>query len=177
MKISALYETVTQNIVKEMEAGVVENTSLAFRVSDTHNSATGRAYSGINIPLLWGASLEKGYASHQWMTFKQAQALGATVRGGERSTSIVFAKQLTVKRQDEEKKVGMLRAYAVFNHDQIDGLTCVTLRLPIRRASSAVFCQTDSIYGQSMLINMEDGDRPRVNARLAIWRATRRAQT
>jgi antirestriction protein ArdC len=56
------------------------------------------------------------------MTFKQAQTLGATVRGGEKSTSIVFTKQLTVKEQDEEKKFGMLRAYAVFNHDQIDGL-------------------------------------------------------
>lgn len=128
MKIHALYESVTNSIIKEMEAGVVPwtkpwKTPRAYSGSVMpHNSATGRAYSGINIPLLWGAATANGYGSHQWMTFKQAKALGATVRGGEKATSIVFTKQLTVKEQDEEKKFGMLRAYSVFNHDQIDGL-------------------------------------------------------
>jgi antirestriction protein ArdC len=61
MKISALYDTVTQNIIKEMEAGVVPWTK-PWKTPRTHsgsvmphNSATGRAYSGINIPLLLGS--------------------------------------------------------------------------------------------------------------------------
>jgi antirestriction protein ArdC len=56
------------------------------------------------------------------MTFKQAQGLEATVRAGEKGTHVVFTKKLTVKKEDEEKQVAMLRAYTVFNIAQIDGL-------------------------------------------------------
>ncbi len=56
------------------------------------------------------------------MTFKQTIDLGGCVRKGEKSTHIVFAKQLTVKEEDEERKVNMLRGYSVFNVAQINGL-------------------------------------------------------
>ena len=56
------------------------------------------------------------------MTFKQAIELGGCVRKGEKSTHIVFTKQLTVKEEDEERKMNMLRGYSVFNVAQIDGL-------------------------------------------------------
>jgi antirestriction protein ArdC len=36
------------------------------------NAATRRTYSGINIPILWHAAIQAGYADHAWMTFKQA---------------------------------------------------------------------------------------------------------
>jgi hypothetical protein len=87
-----------------------------------HNVATGRAYSGINIPLLWGAADAKGYPSHEWMTFQQARMRDATVRVGEKGTHIVFTKQLLKKKDDEDKRFSMLRTYNVFNVAQIDGL-------------------------------------------------------
>jgi antirestriction protein ArdC len=37
-----------------------------------HNAATNRPYSGVNIPILWGAALAGGYDRHLWMTYKQA---------------------------------------------------------------------------------------------------------
>src|ERR1700676_5590562 len=127
MNINALYESVTHSIIKEMEAGAVPwvkpwKTPRNHGSVMPHNLATGRPYSGINIPLLWGAADAKGYTAHEWMTYQQAQMRGATVRKGERGTHIVFTKQLLKKEDDEEKRFSMLRTYNVFNVAQIDGL-------------------------------------------------------
>jgi antirestriction protein ArdC len=127
MKIQALYESVTASIIKEMEAGTVRwikpwKTPRNHGSVMPHNAATGRLYSGINIPLLWGAADAKSYASHKWMTFQQVQMRGATVRKGEKGTRIVFTTQLVKKEDDEEKRFSMLKTYNVFNVAQIDGL-------------------------------------------------------
>jgi antirestriction protein ArdC len=89
------------------------------------NAATKRDYNGVNIPILWHAQLASGYPTASWMTYKQAQEIGGQVRGGEKSTHIVFTKKLNVKdkKTEEEKQIGMLKAYSVFNVAQIDGLT------------------------------------------------------
>jgi antirestriction protein ArdC len=125
MHISALYESATNNIIADLEKGVaswVKPWSGGGVGALPTNAATSRNYSGINIPILWHAGLSKGYPSHGWMTFKQAQGLGATVRAGEKGTHVVFTKKLTVKEEDEEKQRAMLRTYTVFNVAQIDGL-------------------------------------------------------
>lgn len=62
------------------------------------------------------------------MTFKQAQALGAQVRKGERASQVVYAGTLNRTETDDttgtevERGIPFLKAYAVFNADQIDGL-------------------------------------------------------
>ena len=125
MHIAALYESVTKRIIADLENGVaswVKPWSGGGVGALPTNAATGRGYNGINIPILWHAALSEGYSSQGWMTFKQAQGLGATVRAGEKGTHVVFTKKLTVKKEDEEKQVAMLRAYTVFNIAQIDGL-------------------------------------------------------
>jgi antirestriction protein ArdC len=125
MHISALYESVTNSIIADLEKGVaswVKPWSGGGVGALPTNAATTRNYSGINIPILWHAGLSKGYPSHGWMTFKQAQGLGATVRAGEKGTHVVFTKKLTVKEEDEEKQIAMLRTYTVFNVAQIDGI-------------------------------------------------------
>ena len=68
MNINALYASVTNTIIKEMEAGAVPwvkpwETPRNHGSVMPHNLATGRPYSGINIPLLWGAADTKGYLS------------------------------------------------------------------------------------------------------------------
>ena len=95
------------------------------------NAATKRSYNGINIPILWHAQITNGYRTASWMTYRQALELGAQVRGGEKSTHVVFTKQLNVKDEDtdEEKKIGMLKAYSVFNVAQIDGVPTPTIGL------------------------------------------------
>jgi antirestriction protein ArdC len=127
MNVNALYDSVTNSIIKEMQAGTVPwvkpwKTPRRHGSVMPHNIATGRAYSGINIPLLWGAADANGYISHEWMTFQQARMRNATVRKGEKGTQIVFTKQLLKKDNEDEKRVSMLRTYNVFNVAQIEGL-------------------------------------------------------
>ena len=96
MQIAALYQRVTDDIIKQLEEGTVPWTKpwkcgargglLPF------NAASNRSYSGINIPILWAAAHARGYPTHGWLTYKQAQAAGAQVRAGEKSTTVVFTR-------------------------------------------------------------------------------------
>jgi antirestriction protein ArdC len=47
------------------------------------NLRTGQPYRGANVLLLWDEALTQGYATHLWMTYRQAAALGGQVRRGE----------------------------------------------------------------------------------------------
>ena len=71
------------------------------------------------------------------MTYKQCLSLGAQVRKGERSTEVVFTKRLLVKKEEEEKSIGMLRTYNVFNASQVDNLAALeqTPREPVELLS------------------------------------------
>ncbi|GAA3276541.1 hypothetical protein GCM10020258_57050 [Sphingomonas yabuuchiae] len=88
---------------------------------------TGEPYRGINCFWLWLVAEGAGYHSRTWMTFKQADALGGKVRQGERSEIAIFyksyskavASSVTGVTTDELRRV--LRSYAVFNADQIEG--------------------------------------------------------
>lgn len=128
MKITDLYQSVTNRIIKDLEVGVAPWVKPWKNGPATgilpHNGATHRPYNGINVMLLWAERELKGYKTPNWMTYRQAVEAGAQVRAGEKACTVVFTKQLTVKDKEteEDKKVGMLRTYAVFNQDQIDGL-------------------------------------------------------
>jgi antirestriction protein ArdC len=88
----------------------------------------GTPYRGMNTFWLWMVADMCGYASPYWMTYAQASKLGGQVRKGEKSTIAIFYKSYskeveapdTGERTDETRRV--LKAYAVFNVDQIDGL-------------------------------------------------------
>ena len=88
----------------------------------------GTPYTGINTLYLWALGDVRGYCSRFWMTFRQAEELGAHVRKGERGAVSVyyssFKKTETniVTGQESEKNIRFLRHYIVFNADQIDGL-------------------------------------------------------
>lgn len=61
------------------------------------------------------------------MTFRQASALGAHVRKGETGSMVVYANTLVRAETDEagddvEHRIPFLKAYTVFNLDQIEGL-------------------------------------------------------
>src|SRR5579862_499876 len=84
MRLNSLYKQVTAKIVAELEAGAIPWTK-PWRHQHTGsvmpaNFATHRPYSGVNIPILWGAAIQGGYERHQWLTFKQAKELGAKVK-------------------------------------------------------------------------------------------------
>lgn len=76
-----IYQTVTDNIISALEAGVKPWSCPWQRVSGMSclpsNYATGMAYSGMNIMLLWCSASKQGLGDSRWMAYKQAQAAGA----------------------------------------------------------------------------------------------------
>ena len=130
-RINELYERIANQIVAQMAEGVLPwhqpwavNPNARVSKPLRENAVP---YQGINVLILWGAAIDKGYASPFWMTYRQAQSIGAQVRKGERATHIVFAKTAKKTETDEfgdetEVLLPVRRVYAVFNTDQIDGL-------------------------------------------------------
>lgn len=90
--------------------------------------ACGVPYRGLNVFWLWMIADACGFASPYWMTYRQAALLGGQVRKGEKSTIAIFYKSYakeveapeTGERTREARRV--LKAYAVFSADQVDGL-------------------------------------------------------
>jgi antirestriction protein ArdC len=127
-----IYTRITAQIIASLEQGVRPwvkpwNGENAGRITRPlrHN---GTPYSGINILMLWCASVERGFNSPVWMTFRQATEFNAHVRKGEKGTLVVYAD--TFKRveqdaqgQDVEREIPFLKGYTVFNVEQIAGLS------------------------------------------------------
>ncbi|WP_370555313.1 ArdC family protein [Edwardsiella tarda] len=126
-----IYQTVTDNIITALEAGVKPWSCPWQRVPGMSgvpsNFATGIAYSGMNIMLLWCSASEQGFGDSRWMTYKQAQAVGGQVRKGEHGTTAIFYTTLEKENEGGEiDQIPMLKTFNVFNVEQIDGLPQTT---------------------------------------------------
>ena len=94
------------------------------------NAATGRAYSGVNILILWSAVAERGFTTQHWLTFRQALKIGAHVKKGEKGTTVVYADRFVPYRErtraaetgDEPEAIPFLKRFTVFNADQCEDL-------------------------------------------------------
>jgi len=87
----------------------------------------GIPYKGINVVMLWSASVTKGYACPLWLTFKQALELGGNVRKGETGELVVYANSITrtetdARGEETEREIAFMKGYTVFNAEQCDGL-------------------------------------------------------
>ena len=127
-----VYTRVTSNIVAALDQGVrpwirpwsVQHTAGRITRPLRHN---GQAYRGINVLMLWGDSVDKGFVSPYWLTYKQAAEMKAQVRNGQHGSIVVYADRLTRigtddKGQGVEKQIPFLKAYTVFNAEQVEGL-------------------------------------------------------
>ena len=129
-----LYQDITDKIVRQIEAGTnpwVQPWAEDQTLSIPRNAATNRAYSGINILLLWDALFSRGFTVNRWLTFKQALTFGGNVRKGERGTTVVYADTFAPKTdggntpergEDSSRRVPFLKRFTVFNVAQCDGL-------------------------------------------------------
>ena len=122
-------EIITQRIIELLEKGTVPwhrpwksvNGQYQFPPA---NGVSLKPYRGVNVFLLSVQS----YGSPFWVTYKQAQQLGGTVRKGEKGTQIIFWKINPRTKQneageEEEYKSVVLRYYVVFNLEQTEGCT------------------------------------------------------
>lgn len=125
-----VYQEVTDKIIAALEGGAapwVKPWSAGNGFGLPVNAATGRAYNGVNVFLLWCQAAAMGYEADRWLTFKQCQALKGRVRKGEKATMVVFWKILRKTERDDtgaerERKIFLLKYYNVFNVAQCDGL-------------------------------------------------------
>ncbi len=137
-----IYSEITNQIIEAIEAGA-DNFKMPWHVNGTDsvlpvNASTQRPYRGINVMMLWAVAAEKAYETNLWATYQQWHELGAQVRKGEKSTSVVFWKFFDEEEEGEASegerrshKGVMARAYHVFNAAQVDGYDMPAIpRLP-----------------------------------------------
>lgn len=122
---------ITDAIIARLEAGVSPwRRSWSTTPGSTRPMrACGQPYRGINALWLALVSMEKGYSSPTWMTYRQASEVGGQVRKGERGTLAVFYKTYQARDTntgtdgaDEDRTRRVMKSYIVFNVGQIDGL-------------------------------------------------------
>ena len=123
-----LYQTVTDQIIAMLDAGVVPWRSPILgpdTAGHPKNINTGKQYRGVNVFLLAFTAHAKGYGSSYWLTYNQAKERGGNVKKGEKSSMVVFWKQYetTDKQTGDPAKIPVLRYYNVFNAEQVDGIT------------------------------------------------------
>ena len=127
-----VYSKITDRIIADLEQGVrpwmrpwsAEHAAGKITRPLRHN---GIPYKGINVIMLWSASVMKGYACPLWLTFKQAQELGGNVRKGERGELVVYANRITRTEtgdngEETEREIPFLKGYTVFNAEQCENL-------------------------------------------------------
>lgn len=122
-----LYQEVTNKIIEQLEAGNIpwiKPWTNSGHGGMPYNAITGKEYRGINSMILFAPGAGEG-----WMTYKQAQQIGAQVRKGEKGSMIVFFKPWTIQDKNapanseaKEKTIPVLKSYTVFHTSQIDNL-------------------------------------------------------
>jgi len=125
MKAQDLFQDVTNKIIEQIEAGDLPvwqkcwNGYGAFPLRHDESD-----YSGGNILMLWIASMAKGYTQPIWMTFKQAEKIGAKVKKGEKGTHVYYYDHGVKENAEtgEKTSFAFAKCYSVFNVEQIDGL-------------------------------------------------------
>ena len=121
-----LYDTITQRVIAELEAGTVPWVRPWSGIADPlpHNAISRRPYRGMNHLLLTMAQEAAGYPCNAWMTYRQAQQIGACVRRGEHGVTVLYYDLKTIREDgsEEERRVPLVRLFTVFNTAQIDDL-------------------------------------------------------
>lgn len=114
-----VYQMVTDRIIAELEKGKIPWCKPWTGKGDgAWNRVSGKPYSVLNQMLLGKPG--------EYLTYKQAEEAGGKVRKGEKSSIVVFWKQIPVTEmkdgKEEKKLIPMLRYYNVFHIDQCEGI-------------------------------------------------------
>jgi len=131
-----LYDEITTRIIAELESGRLPwvqpwgTAGVSAPLAMPKNASTGRTYSGVNVLILWGAVVARGFSCQSWLTFRQALSLGGNVRKGERGTTVVYAdrfipddeKRRARETGDDAQAIPFLKRFTVFSTDQCENL-------------------------------------------------------
>jgi antirestriction protein ArdC len=128
-----VYDRITSEIIAKLEAGVRPwhqpwNAAHAAGGISRPLRNNGQPYQAINILVLWVTSMDKRYSCPIWLTFNQAKEAGGFVKKGEKGTTVVYASTFEKTETDADsgkettEKIPFLKAYTVFNAEQVEGL-------------------------------------------------------
>ena len=131
-----VYQDITDAIIADLERGCApwaqpwDSAAGAVPLAIPRNASTLRPYSGINILTLWSAVAKRKFTGHNWLTVRQALAVGGNVRKGERGVTVVYADRFTPEAARERARetgeavasIPFLKRFTLFNADQCEGL-------------------------------------------------------
>jgi antirestriction protein ArdC len=104
--IKDTYQRITDTIVEQLEAGTkpwIRPWRGSVRHSRIPRRATGEAYRGINVLMLWVSGQMFGYEENTWMTYRQAQDLGGQALKGEEGTLVIKYGTFTAKEHEDDE--------------------------------------------------------------------------
>jgi antirestriction protein ArdC len=133
-----VYAIVTEKIVNLLEQGIVPWRRPWSATGLPRNLVSKKAYRGVNLFLLSATK----YVSPFWLSMKQANELGGSVRKGEHSQMVVFWKVDQIanagteagpdsdETDEKSRRRFVLRYYRVFNLEQCELPQAVLDKLP-----------------------------------------------
>jgi antirestriction protein ArdC len=136
MKAQDLFETITHQLIADIEAGAGDWQMPWRTLADagTPRSVDGRRYRGMNALWLALVGADRSWTTGVWATYRAWQRHGAQVRRGEKATPVVLWKEVHPKRRGSDDTPAdhddgtehsgrrmFARAYHVFAIEQVDG--------------------------------------------------------
>jgi antirestriction protein ArdC len=170
---TSLYAEITDKVIAELEAGRVPwvqpwgTAAAKAPLAMPKNAPTQRRYSGVNVLILWGAVIERGFVGKSWLTFRQALSLGGNVRKGEHGTTVVYADRFTPEDErrraerdgDEPGVIPFLKRFTVFNTDQCEGLPGELVTAPPPVPEGLILPQVEALVAATGADFRIGGDR------------------
>ena len=170
---TSLYAEITDKIIAELEAGRVPwvqpwgTAAAKAPLAMPKNATTQRRYSGVNVLILWGAVIERGFVGQSWLTFRQALSLGGNVRKGEHGTTVVYADRFTPEDErrraerdgDEPGAIPFLKRFTVFNTDQCENLPAGLITAPPPVPEGLILPQAEALIDATGADFRVGGDR------------------
>jgi antirestriction protein ArdC len=132
------YAIVTEKIINLLEQGIVPWRRPWSATGLPRNLVSKKPYRGVNLFLLSATK----YVSPFWLTMKQANELGGSVRKGEHSQIVVFWKVDQIANaesetdseehntDDKDRRRFVLRYYRLFNREQCELPQAILNKLP-----------------------------------------------
>jgi antirestriction protein ArdC len=145
-----VYASITDQIIAAIEAGA-DHPQMPWHsqgsiIERPVNVASKRAYRGVNTVALWASAYCQQFTTGLWGTYRQWQEKGAQVRKGEKSSVIIFYKDVELGEQDQSasnddergNRRFIARASRVFNVAQVDGFELPAIEPSIDRIDPCV---------------------------------------
>jgi antirestriction protein ArdC len=161
-------QIITDRIISELEKGSTPWVKPWKRLRGTpgqgmpYNPVSGTLYRGANH--FWLSMMQGSYETPYWLTFKQAQGLGASVKAGAKGTPVVY---WSINKKESKDSAGetvtsayaFIKHYYVFNAAQIDDLVIPAIPeapKPDFDADAGVMALVDKLGLENGLIHAGD---------------------